>query len=234
MNRLEGHYHRTISNRVNEENMQEATIPNGLERRKEDYQLITGRARFVDDVRLPEERPAVLHMTVVRSPYAHAKITSIRPDAAMAMPGVVAILTGADLVNELRPLDIAMPLPGLKKPDHRPLAQGKVRYVGDPVAVVLAESLAIAVDARDMVDVDYAPLAAVVNPEAALDPGASCSMRTSVRILHSIHMQARVTSRLLLLTPITPSRCAWSTSVSHPARSNRVLACSTTTRRLAN
>ena len=53
--------------------MQEATIPLGLERRREDYQLITGRARFVDDVRLPEERPAMLHMTLVRSPYAHAE-----------------------------------------------------------------------------------------------------------------------------------------------------------------
>ncbi len=153
--------------------MQETTIPLGLERRKEDYQLITGRARFVDDVRLPQERPTMLHMTLVRSPYAHAMITSIRPNAARDMPGVIAVLTGTDVAHELRPLDIAIPLPGLKKPDRRPLAQGKVRYVGDPIAIVLAENLSIAEDARDMVEVDYEPLAAVVDPEAALDPGTT-------------------------------------------------------------
>jgi carbon-monoxide dehydrogenase large subunit len=157
---------------LKEEKMQEITIPIGLERRKEDYQLIIGRARYVDDVRLPEERPAVLRMVVVRSLYAHAEITRIRPNAARALPGIVAILTGADLVNDLRPLDIAIPLPGLKKPDRRPLALGKVRYVGDPIAIILAESLSIAEDARDLVEVDYEPLAAVVDPEAALVPGA--------------------------------------------------------------
>jgi carbon-monoxide dehydrogenase large subunit len=152
--------------------MLETTIPNGLERRKEDERLITGRAHFVDDVRLPEGRPVVLHMAVVRSPYAHAEINSIRLNAARALPGVIAALSGADLANELHPLDISIPLPGLKKPKHRLLALGNVRYVGDPVAVILAESLAIAEDARDLVDVDYAPLPAVVDPEAALAPGA--------------------------------------------------------------
>jgi aerobic carbon-monoxide dehydrogenase large subunit len=154
-----------------EENMREATIPTGLERRKEDYRLITGRAHFVDDVRLPEGRPAALHMAVMRSPYAHARLKSIRLDAAKAQPGVVAALAGADLGSDLRPLD-TVPLPGLKKPDRRPLALGKVRYVGDPVAIVLAESLSIAEDARDLVEVDYEPLPAVVDPEAALAPAA--------------------------------------------------------------
>ncbi len=148
------------------------TIPTDLERRKEDYPLITGRAHFVDDVRLPAGRPAVLHMAVVRSPYAHATITRIRLDEALALPGVVAAFSGADLANDLRPLAGAMPLPGLKQPERRPLAVGKVRYVGDPVAAVLAESPSIAEDACDLVEVDYEPLPAVVDLEAALAPGA--------------------------------------------------------------
>ena len=152
--------------------MQQATIPAGLERRKEDERLITGRACFVDDVRLPAGRPAVLHMAVVRSPYAHAAIRSIRLDNARALPGVVAAVTGADLASDLRTMDIGMPLPGLKKPEHRPLELGKVRYVGDPVAVILAQSPSIAEDARDLVEVDYEPLPAVVDPEAARAPGA--------------------------------------------------------------
>jgi len=72
--------------------MQEATVPLGLERRKQDYQLIIGRARFVDVMRLPQEQPGMLHMILVRSPYAHAEI-KIRLNAARVMPGVVAILT---------------------------------------------------------------------------------------------------------------------------------------------
>ncbi len=157
--------------KLNEENMQEPTIPLGLDRRKEDDQLITGRAHFVDDIRLPQERPAVLHMVAVRSPFAHAEITRIRLNAARDLSGVVAVLTGTDLKNDLRPLDIGIPLPGLKKPNRWPLALGKVRYVGDPIAIILAESLSSAEDARDLVEVDYEPLAAVVDPEASLDPG---------------------------------------------------------------
>ncbi|HXX78575.1 MAG TPA: molybdopterin cofactor-binding domain-containing protein, partial [Ktedonobacteraceae bacterium] len=153
--------------------MQESTIPLGLERRKEDYQLITGRARFVDDIRLSQDRPPMLYMTLVRSPYAHARITNIRPNAAIAIPGVVTFLTGTDLADELHPLDIAIPLPGLKKPERRPLAQGKVRYAGDPVAIILAESPAIAEDARDLVEVDYEPLQPVVDPEAAMESGTA-------------------------------------------------------------
>ena len=157
---------------LKEESMREATRPAGFERRKEDEQLITGRAHFVDDVRLPPDRPAPLHMAVVRSPYAHAKITRIRLDEALALPGVVAAFSGADLASDLRPLAGAMPLPGLKQPERLPLALGKVRYVGDPVAVVLAESPSIAEDACGLVEVDYEPLPAVIDPEAALASGA--------------------------------------------------------------
>src|SRR5262249_39609432 len=115
--------------------MQETTIPSDLERRKEDYLLITGGARYVDDVRLPEGRPASLARAVVRTPYAHAELKYIRLDVAKALLGVVTAFAGADLASELRPMD-TLPLPGLKKPDRLPLAIGKARYVGDPLAVV--------------------------------------------------------------------------------------------------
>jgi aerobic carbon-monoxide dehydrogenase large subunit len=147
------------------------TIPADLQRRKEDEPLITGRARFVDDVRLQEGRPAPLHLAVARSPYAHANLKAIKLDAARALPGVVGAFSGADLQGELRPLGTS-PLAGLKQPVRRPLALDRVRYVGDPVAVVLAESAAIAEDALSLVEVEYAPLPAVVDAEAALAPGA--------------------------------------------------------------
>lgn len=151
--------------------MLKSTIPAGLERRTEDVRLITGRAFYVDDVWLPQGRPAALHMAVVRSPYAHAEVRAIRLDGAKALPGVVAVFAGQELVGDMRPME-TIPLPGLKKPERRPLALGRVRYVGDPVAVVLAESLATALDARDLVEVDYDPLPSVTDPEAALAPGA--------------------------------------------------------------
>ena len=142
----------------------------GLERRREDPTLITGQAHYVDDLRLPSGQ-SVAHMVVVRSPYAHAKITSIQLDAARSLPGVIAAFEGAELVSDLPTLDTGV-LPGLRSPQRRPLALDRVRYVGDPVAVVLAESYAIALDARDLVDVAYEILPALTDPEAALEPGA--------------------------------------------------------------
>ncbi|HZR44248.1 MAG TPA: xanthine dehydrogenase family protein molybdopterin-binding subunit, partial [Ktedonobacteraceae bacterium] len=147
--------------------MTEIMLPAGLERRLEDYGLITGQTHFVDDLRPAEGRPPALYMVVVRSPYAHAVIHSINLDAARALPGVVAAYSGAELVRDMDTL-AAFPLPGLKKPERRPLAVGRARYIGDPVAVVLAENIYAAIDARDLVDVDYEPLSAVADPEAAL------------------------------------------------------------------
>jgi aerobic carbon-monoxide dehydrogenase large subunit len=152
--------------------MSELHFPPDLERRKEDYGLITGQAHYVDDLRPAEGRPPALYMAVVRSPYAHAEIKQIQLDAALALPGVVAAFEGAELVSSMRALDVT-PVPGLQKTERRPMAIGKVRYVGDPVAVVLAESLYAAEDARDQVEIDYAPLPAVTDPEAALAADAS-------------------------------------------------------------
>lgn len=151
--------------------MKETPIPAGLERRTEDYELITGHSSYVDDLKPTQGRPAALHMVLVRSPYAHATIKSIDLEAARALPGVVAAFDGAELVSTM-PASEPMPLPGLKTPERRPLAIDRVRYVGDPVAVVLAENRYIAEDARDLVEVDYDLLPTVIDPEAAPAPDA--------------------------------------------------------------
>jgi carbon-monoxide dehydrogenase large subunit len=143
----------------------------GVERRREDLGPITGRSRYVDDIKVPAGRPAPLHIVFVRSPYAHATISSIQLDAARALPGVVAAFEGAELVAGMPTLP-TMPLPGLQKPERRPMAVRRVRYVGDPVAVIVAENLSIAEDARELVEVDYEMLPAVADPEVAIEPGA--------------------------------------------------------------
>ena len=153
--------------------MSKMHVSAGLELRREDYRHLTGQARFVDDLRLPADRPPILHMAVVRSPYAHARLGEIRLEEALAAPGVVAAFRGADLVSAMPALQPA-PMPvDLKKPERKPLALGKTRFVGDPVAVILAESRAAALDALDLVDVAYEPLPALSDPEAALAPDAS-------------------------------------------------------------
>jgi aerobic carbon-monoxide dehydrogenase large subunit len=119
--------------------MSKSSIPPELERRTEDYALITGRAHYVDDLRPPTGRPPALHLAVVRSPYAHATIKGINLDAARALPGVAAAFAGAELVSGMPTFD-SFPVAGLKNPERRPLAVGRARYVGDPVAVVLAEN----------------------------------------------------------------------------------------------
>ncbi len=153
--------------------MIETNIPSGLERRREDYRLITGSGRYVDDLKSPEGRPPALYMVAVRSPYAHARVKGIRIDAARALPGVIAAFASGEIVSNLPPVEpIPIPIPGLKKPARKALAIDRVRYVGDPVAVVLAENLYTALDARDLVEVDYEPLLAVTDAEDALAPDA--------------------------------------------------------------
>jgi aerobic carbon-monoxide dehydrogenase large subunit len=114
----------------------------------------------------------MLHAAFVRSPYAHAVIAAIHLDRAQTHPGVVAAISGADLLNALHPLDIVVRHPALKAPERWPLAVGKVRYVGDPVAVILAESPEAAEHAIDLVEVEYVPLPPVVEVEAAAAPDA--------------------------------------------------------------
>src|SRR5882724_12392764 len=133
-------------------------------KRKEDYRFLTGAGNYTDDVALPRQTYA--HF--VRSPYAHAKIKSVKKDKALKAPGVVAIFTGDDLagakVNGLPCGWLITDVNGqpMKEPPHPCLAQGKVRYVGDHVAVVIAETQQQARDAAELVKVDYEGLPAVV------------------------------------------------------------------------
>ena len=134
--------------------------------RREDPALLTGEARYVADLQVP----GALHAALVRSSVAHARIASIDTAAARAMPGVVAVFTGADLEGEWAgPLPCAWPVTAdMKAPAHLPLAVGKVAYLGDAVAVVVARSEYEAHDAADSVVVDYDPLPAVVDLDDAL------------------------------------------------------------------
>ncbi len=134
--------------------------------RKEDPRLLTGEGRYVDDLVIP----GALWLAFVRSPFAHARITSIDTAAALAVPGVRHVFTGADLASAWAgPLPCAWPVTDdMKSPAHRPVAVDKACYVGDAVAVVVADSKYAAADAVDAVVVDYDPLPAVVDLEDAL------------------------------------------------------------------
>ena len=134
-------------------------------RRREDPSLLTGEARYVADLVVP----GALHAVLVRSTVGHARIRSVDVEPARSMPGVVAVFTGADLEGEWAgPLPCGWPVTDdMKSPAHLPLAVGKVNYVGDAVAVVLARSEYEATDAAEAVVVDYEPLPAVVDIEDA-------------------------------------------------------------------
>jgi aerobic carbon-monoxide dehydrogenase large subunit len=139
-------------------------------RREEDPRLLTGRGRYVDDVREPNEARGY----VLRSPYAHARIAAIDVHPALVAPGVLCVLTGEDLRR--RGLGTLTPAVPRRRRDGRPafvcpqplLAVERVRYVGDPVAFVVAETLHAAKDAAERITVDYRPLPAVITAEAAL------------------------------------------------------------------
>jgi aerobic carbon-monoxide dehydrogenase large subunit len=134
-------------------------------KRKEDPRLIQGRAHYVDDLKLD----GMLHMVFVRSVYAHARIKSIHDAAARALPGVVEVLTGKDLVGKLGFIPCAAGVKDLKVPNHPCLAVDEARYVGEPVAAVIARDRYAASDAADQMEVEYEMLPAVVAPEKALE-----------------------------------------------------------------
>src|SRR5437773_1412593 len=141
----------------------------GTVRRREDPRLITGRGEFVDDLRIL----GCLHAAMVRSPHAHARIRAIDVSAARRAPGVVGVFTAADLGGAGEPMPIYAPHPALPVPCRiRSLATDRARFVGEAVVAVIADSVYRAHDALDLVRVDYEPLPAVVDVEAALAPGA--------------------------------------------------------------
>jgi carbon-monoxide dehydrogenase large subunit len=142
--------------------------------RVEDARLLTGRGTFVDDVSLP----GMLHACFVRSPFARAAIRGIDTSAARALPGVRHVFTAADLnpgVHEQWHTSVGPKSPETPRP---PLAEGEVRFVGDPVALVVAEDRYVAEDAAELVDVDYDPLPAVVDYTEA---------ETSEHLVHEAH-----------------------------------------------
>jgi len=139
-------------------------IGQALERR-EDAALLTGAGRYADDL---GTRPGTLHAAFVRSPHPHARIKSIDVSRALMLAGVRTVLVGADVREWARPFVV-----GVKQPmDHWCIALDKVRYVGEPVAVVVAQDRYVAEDALDLIDVEYEPLEAVVDLEAAAAPDA--------------------------------------------------------------
>ena len=140
-------------------------------KRKEDPAFLRGEGHFVDDIHLPE----MLHAAFVRSPYAHAKVGRIDKSAALALPGVHAVITYADLPEEIRrqTLPLLVPHPALKQPLlPYALAKDETCYAGEPVACVVADSRYIAEDAAQLVEVDYEPLPAVNDCRVALEDGA--------------------------------------------------------------
>jgi carbon-monoxide dehydrogenase large subunit len=159
-------------------------ITNGIGqpvRRKEDARLLTGRGSFADDVRLPE----MVHAVIVRSPHAHTRVGSIEKAAALASPGVLAVLTGRDYVADgLAPIphgaglmsrpDVAVRVRGFEPIATRdyPMPSDRARFVGEPVAMVVAETVDQAKDAAELLEIAYEPLPAVVRAADAVKPGA--------------------------------------------------------------
>ena len=140
-------------------------------KRVEDPRFITGNGNFLDDIKLP----SMVHMAILRSPYAHANIRSIDTSAAAAMPGVVAVIVGADI--PYNPLPMAWPAGGASGIQNnvntpRALATDSVKWTGEGVAAVIADTPEQAADALEAIKVDWEPLPAVVDAEKATQPGA--------------------------------------------------------------
>ena len=193
-------------------------------RRIEDPLLVTGRGLFTDDV----SRPGQTHLVFLRSPYAHARITAVDAGAALAAPGVLAVFTGADLLAAgVLPLPFAIPFP---RPDGSPaasplryvLAVDAVRYVGEAVAAVVADSREAATQGAEAVRVDYEELPTVGDPLQAMAPGApalcpqapdniSAEMRhgdaaaTAAAFARAAHtVQVQIVNQRLAPTPMEP------------------------------
>ncbi len=123
-------------------------------KRKEDIRLLTGKGRFVDDIKIP----GMHFVAILRSPYAHAKIKRIETSRALKQPGVLAVVTGKEIQEMTNPMAPAPALPI----EYYPMAVEKTRFVGEPVAAVVASSRYLAEDALEWIEVDYEPLEPVI------------------------------------------------------------------------
>src|SRR5579859_1587822 len=138
-------------------------------KRKEDPRLIQGGAHYVDDFKLD----GMLYMAFVRSVHPHARIRKVDTAAAKVLPGVIAVYTGHDIKGKLGLVPCAAAMEGLKIPDHPCMAIDKVCYIGEPIAAVVARDRYVARDAADLIEVDYDPLPAVIDPMKALEKGSN-------------------------------------------------------------
>ena len=139
-------------------------------KRSEDPRLISGQGSYVNDIKID----GMLHAAILRSPHAHARVTGIRTSVARSQPGVISVLTGADIEDILtdlptRAMSGEWEVDEFNAPEHPVLARDKVNYVGQTVAVVVAEDPHQARDALELVEVDYSPLPAIVDPLEAAD-----------------------------------------------------------------
>jgi aerobic carbon-monoxide dehydrogenase large subunit len=154
-------------------------------KRVEDPRLVKGIGTYTDDVRLP----GMLHACILRSPHAHARILRIDAAAAKAIPGIVAVFTGADVNDACGLVPCAAEIPNLKAPAHTVLADDRVYFVGHAVAVAVATDAYIARDAIDAIDVEYDPLPVVTNAEEAAKSGTPLThpdLGTNIAFTHSI------------------------------------------------
>jgi aerobic carbon-monoxide dehydrogenase large subunit len=153
-------------------------------KRTEDPRLIQGISHYVDDIKLAD----TLHVAILRSPHAHARISSINIDAAKGAPGVVAVYTGSDIAGKIGNVPCAMAHPELKVPQYPVLAQDKVIFVGQPVAAVVATDKYKARDAAELIEVDYDPLDVVTDPERAAQPDSPViheEFGTNIALVHN-------------------------------------------------
>ena len=157
-------------------------------KRFEDYQLLTGQGSFVDDIKLP----GMLHALVLRSPHAHARIRSINTTDALSLPGVAVVLTAADIEGAISDPPARREQEGHdnRAPEHPVLAKDKVCYVGQPVAVVVADNLRQAREALDLIQVDYEALPAIIDPleatgEDALVIHQEMDTNVAMRVSHT-------------------------------------------------
>ncbi len=133
--------------------------------RVEDRRILTGRGRYIDDVRLP----GMLHAAFLRSPLAHARLLSLDAGRALSLPGVAAVLTGSDIEAATVPIQVMPQFPDFESPTFLPMATDRVRFVGDLVAIVVADNRYVAEDALELIDVEYEPLRPIVSFEDAQD-----------------------------------------------------------------
>jgi carbon-monoxide dehydrogenase large subunit len=179
-------------------------------KRREDHRLLTGAGRYVDDI----QPPGCLHVALLRSPHAHARIAKIDLDAGRRAPGVVATVVGAE-VSHLAPMPVNKLVPDMRVPPHPIIADRLVHAAGTPVAAIVAESAAAARDALELIAVEYEALPALPEPEAAVRPGAPVLFpeiegnRSFTRTLrHGDHARAFASAARVVSLRTAPARIA--------------------------